>query len=102
MLRGWTEGLLTDSGVRRDVQRYVASTPKDCLIEAAQRLRDFDKPTRVVWSTDNRTMPRHHGRDLADLIPNSTLVEVGDCSVLMPLDKPHRLAAEIRTVATSI
>jgi pimeloyl-ACP methyl ester carboxylesterase len=102
VLHGWTEGLLTDSGVRRDVRRYVASTPKNCLIEVAKRLRGFDKPTKVVWSTDNRTMPRRHGQDLAALIPNSTLVEVDDCSVLMPLDQPHRLATEIRALADRI
>lgn len=102
MLHGWTEGLLTDRDVRRDVRRYVASTPKDCLVDTAVRLREFDKPTTVVWSADNRTMPRHHGRDLADLIPNATLVELDDCSVLMPLDQPHRLAAEIRTLANIV
>ena len=39
---------------------------------------------------------------MADLIPNATLVEVDDCSVLMPLDQPDRLAAIIRTLASSL
>jgi pimeloyl-ACP methyl ester carboxylesterase len=102
MIRAWTEGLLNEPGVRRDVRRYVASTPKGCLVDAAERFRTFDKPTRVVWATDDRTMPRRHGRELADLIPNATLVELDDCSVLMPLDQPRRLADEIRSLANTI
>ncbi len=102
VLRGWTEGLLREPGVRRDVRRYVATTPKNCLIDAAEGLSTFDRPTTVVWSKDDRTMPRRHGRDLADLIPGASLVEVEDCSVLMPLDQPRRLAAEIRTFAGTL
>jgi len=80
----------------------VATTPKDCLVNAAEQLREFDTPTVVVWSTDNRTMPRSHGQALADLIPGATLVELEDCSVLMPLDQPRRLAEEIRVLIDRI
>ncbi|MEZ5383620.1 MAG: alpha/beta hydrolase [Microthrixaceae bacterium] len=102
MIRSWTEGLLTNPGVRSDVRRYVATTPKDCLVKAAKQLGGFDRPTVVVWSTDNRTMPRSHGTALADLIPEATLVELDDCSVLMPLDQPRRLAEEIRALIARI
>ena len=102
IIRGWTEGLITEPGVRRDVRRYVATTPKDCLIEAAEGLRTFDKPALVIWPTDDRTMPRSHGARLADLLPQGRLVELDDCSVLMPLDQPVRLADEIRTFAAGL
>lgn len=102
MLRGWTEGLISDAGVRSDVRRYVETTPKDCLNEAADKLRTFDAPTAVVWSTDDRTMPRRHGAELAELIPDAELVEIDDCSVLMPLDQPGRLAEEIRRLAARV
>lgn len=102
IIRGWTEGLITEPGVRRDVRQYVATTPKDCLIEAAEGLRTFDKPALVIWPTDNRTMPRSHGERLADLLPQGRLVELDDCSVLMPLDQPVRLADEIRTFAAGL
>lgn len=102
MLRGWTEGLVNEPGVRRDVKRYVATTPEGCLLEAAESLRAFPHPTAIVWSTDDRTMPRRHGRALADLIPDAELVELEDCSVLMPLDRPTALAAEIRRLIERI
>jgi pimeloyl-ACP methyl ester carboxylesterase len=101
VVRGWTEGLITEPGVRRDVRKYVATTPKNCLVEAAEQLRAFDKPALVIWPTDNRTMPRSHGARLADLLPQGRLIEVDDCSVLMPLDQPIRLANEIRAFANS-
>lgn len=99
MIRLWTEGLITSPGVRRDVRRYVVETPKHCLVDAADQLHNFTKPTTVVWGTDNRTMPRAHGRALADLIPHAILVELDDCSVLMPLDQPEALTTEIRALA---
>lgn len=102
IIREWTEGLISESGVRRDVQQYVATTPAGCLTDAANRLRSFDKPSLVIWPTDDRTMPRAHGKQLADLLPHGRLVEVDDCSVLMPLDQPIRLADEIRTFAASL
>jgi pimeloyl-ACP methyl ester carboxylesterase len=102
IVRGWTEGLITEPGVRRDVRQYVATTPKDCLSEAAEGLRTFDKPALVIWPTDDRTMPRSHGARLADLLPQGRLVELDDCSVLMPLDQPVRLSDEIRTFAAGL
>lgn len=102
VIRGWTEGLISEPGVRRDVRKYVATTPKGCLVEAAEKLRGFDKPALVVWPTDDRTMPRSHGARLAELLPQGRLVEVDDCSVLMPLDQPGRLADAIRMFAASV
>lgn len=102
IIRGWTEGLITEPGVRRDVKKYVATTPNDCLVDAAEQLQRFDKPALVIWPTDDRTMPRSHGARLADLLPQGRLIEVDDCSVLMPLDQPARLADEIRAFTTSL
>lgn len=102
MIREWTEGLISEPGVRRDVRQYVATTPKDCLMDAADGLRGFDQPALVIWPTDDRTMPRSHGARLADLLPQGRLIEVDDCSVLMPLDQPMRLADEIRTFAVNL
>lgn len=102
IIRGWTEGLINEPDVRRDVRKYVATTPKDCLVEAAEQLRTFNQPAIVIWPTDDRTMPHSHGVRLADLLPQGRLIEIDDCSVLMPLDQPIRLADEIRNFATSL
>jgi pimeloyl-ACP methyl ester carboxylesterase len=37
-------------------------------------------------------MPREHGPRLAALLPDSRLVELTECSTLVPEDQPERLA----------
>jgi hypothetical protein len=44
----------------------------------------------------DRVMPPEHGRRLADLLPESRLVEVADSYTLIPLDQPARLASVVR------
>jgi pimeloyl-ACP methyl ester carboxylesterase len=50
----------------------------------------------VVWAAEDRVMPPEHGRRLADLLPDSRLVEIADSYTLVPLDQPASLAAAIR------
>lgn len=102
MIRHWTHGLLTEAGVRRDVRRYIASTPTDVLIEGAEKLRGFPKPAKVIWCADDRVMPRQHGRALAELLDDCAYSEFDDCSVLMPLDRPVDLADEIRDLVDRV
>ena len=42
-------------------------------------------------------MPPAHGRRLAELFPNSRLIEVPDSYTLIPEDQPALLAAHLRT-----
>ncbi|MGH3621551.1 MAG: alpha/beta fold hydrolase, partial [Sciscionella sp.] len=82
--------------IRRDVRRYCASANRQQMIDATARLAGFDRPALVVWASEDRVMPREHGRRLAELLPSGTLVEVADSYVLMPLDRPAELAKLIR------
>jgi pimeloyl-ACP methyl ester carboxylesterase len=66
------------------------------LLQAADRLRSFDRPALVVWAREDRVMPPEHGRRLAELLPQGQLVEVADSYTLIPLDQPARLAQIIR------
>jgi pimeloyl-ACP methyl ester carboxylesterase len=40
-------------------------------------------------------MPPEHGRRLADLLPQASLVEIADSYTLIPLDQPTTLASTI-------
>jgi pimeloyl-ACP methyl ester carboxylesterase len=94
----WFEPLLTNRDIRRDLRKY-ARTWRDgrrTLVEAADRLRSFDRPALVAWAPEDRVMRRDHGRQLADLLPQGHLVEIDDSYALMPEDQPSRLAAAIR------
>lgn len=94
---GWLEPLMAQKAVRRDLRKYVGNLDRHVLLEAAERLRGFDKPALVVWAADDRVMPVEHGRRLAELLPHGRLVLVPDSRTLIPIDQPARLADEIRS-----
>jgi len=94
----WLKPVLQQAGIRRDTVRVLRaiSAQKRLLVDAAERLRTFDRPALVVWAKRDRVMPPEHGRRLAELLPQGRLVEVPDSYTLIPLDDPVGLAAAIR------
>jgi pimeloyl-ACP methyl ester carboxylesterase len=94
----WMWPVQTQPGIRRDTVRVLRSVAANrrLLVDAAQKLADFDHPVLVVWAADDRIMPPEHGRRLAGLLPQGRLVDIPDSYALVPLDKPGKLAAAIR------
>ena len=97
----WMGPVLHQPEIRRDTVRVLRAIAADrgLLVEVAERLSAFDRPALIVWASEDRVMPPEHGRRLADLLPQSRLVEVGDSDTLIPLDRPAALAAAIRDLA---
>ncbi|MEV6792148.1 alpha/beta hydrolase [Streptomyces sp. NPDC051320] len=93
---GWLRPLLTDPAIRADFRRYTLGVRKSELLEAADGLRKFDKPALVVWATEDRMMPRAHGRRLAELLPQGRLVEIDDSRTLIAEDQPQQLTTTLR------
>ncbi len=94
----WMKPVLTHKEIRRDAVRMLRAVAADApvLLEAAQCFPRFDRPVLVVWASQDRVMPAEHGRRLAELLPQSRLVEVDDSYTLIPLDQPAALVATIR------
>ncbi|TDD89631.1 alpha/beta hydrolase [Actinomadura darangshiensis] len=94
----WLKPVLTQPDVRRDTVRVLRgiSAERKVLLDAAERLRAFDRPALVVWAERDRVMPPEHGRRLAELLPQGRLTEVPDSRTLVPLDQPLVLARAIR------
>lgn len=87
----------TSPAIRRDLASYLTSVPScPVLLEWAERSATFDRPVLVVSATEDRMMPRHHGRRLADLFPDARLVEIDDSYALIPEDQPEQLTRAIR------
>lgn len=87
--------------IRRDVAKYAGSRfTQEETVAATERLRDFDRPALVVWASEDRLMPREHGRRLAELLPQGRLTEIDDSYTLIPLDRPDALLAELRAFVT--
>jgi pimeloyl-ACP methyl ester carboxylesterase len=93
--RAWVEPLATDSGVRRDVIRFIARIDKADTIAAAPALEAFGRPALVVWTRGDSFFPLSDGRRLAaDL--SAPLQILDDTRTFIPLDQPERLAELIR------
>ena len=93
---GWIKPVLTSSAIRRDTVRMLRAIDGGAVAEASAALPSFHRPALVVWAAEDRVMPPEHGRRLADLLPDSRLVEVADSYTLVPLDQPASLAGAIR------
>jgi pimeloyl-ACP methyl ester carboxylesterase len=94
----WFGPALRQRQVRRDIKKYVLSSRQGRrdLLAATAALSRFDRPALIVWASENRMMPREHGRRLAELLPHGRLVEVPDSYTLIPEDQPAKLVAYIR------
>jgi pimeloyl-ACP methyl ester carboxylesterase len=94
----WFAPALRDRGVRRDLRKYVLSSPQGRreLESIAAALGQFDRPALVAWAAEDRLMPREHGPRLAELLPQGRLVEIADSRTLIPEDQPTVLAGQLR------
>ncbi len=94
----WMKPILEQPAIRRDTVRVLRAiaAEKRLLLDAAERLRRFDRPALIVWASEDRVMPPAHGRRLAALLPRTQLVEIADSDTLLPLDQPAPLARAIR------
>src|SRR5437763_16219910 len=80
---------------RRERTRAIRSVRTRYLLEAAERLRAFDKPALIVWPPEDPVFLFEHAKRLAELLPNATLVEVEDSWGFVSEDRPDVLAREI-------
>jgi pimeloyl-ACP methyl ester carboxylesterase len=94
----WFGPALAQREIRRDLGKYVRGSRQGRrdLLAASEALGSFAGPALVVWATEDRMMPREHGRRLTDLLPQGRLVEIPDSYTLIPEDQPAKLTAYIR------
>jgi pimeloyl-ACP methyl ester carboxylesterase len=97
VMDAWLRPAMGSSRIRRDVLTYLRATRRGEYVEAADKLRGFDRPALVVWATEDRLMKPDHGKRLAQCLPYGRLVEVADSYTLIPEDQPERCAQLIRT-----
>jgi pimeloyl-ACP methyl ester carboxylesterase len=96
LVRRWTEPVLHQRDVRRDLVAYCRTEfDRSTLIRQTEALRGFAGDALVLWSPDNKVMPPEHGHRLAELIPRARYAEVPGAYVLSMLDEPETVAREI-------
>jgi pimeloyl-ACP methyl ester carboxylesterase len=86
----------TSASARRDAVTVTASLDPALTMRAAPAIEAFDRPVTLTWGTDDKLFPLAHAHRLRDAFPNSTLIEIPDCSAFVMLDAPAVLADAIR------
>lgn len=82
---------LAAPGVLADAKRVLRSLHRRYTNEAADLLGNFDRPTLIAWSTEDRFFKREPETLLRDL-PNARLEWIDDAFSFSPEDQPERLA----------
>jgi pimeloyl-ACP methyl ester carboxylesterase len=92
VLDGWTAPLVADSAIRRDTAKVLRGISKRYTLEAAERLREFDRPVLLAWGRDDRFFSPAYAERLAAAIPGARLVWIDDARTFVSEDQPERLA----------
>ena len=88
--------VLESRAVRRDVKKVLRALDSRYTMEAAGKLKSFERPALIVWSVEDRFFPFEHAKRLARILPNSRLESVSDSYTFVPEDQPERLAALVK------
>jgi pimeloyl-ACP methyl ester carboxylesterase len=96
IMRSFTTPMRTNPGIRRDIRRMLRAVDNRYTFDAAERLREFDRPALVLWAEEDKIFPREHGRRLAELLPQGEFETVAGCRTFIPEEQPAALANRLR------
>ena len=92
LTEAWLAPARSDAAIRRDLAKVLRGVAPGQLLDAAERLRTFDRPVLVAWAADDRVFKRELGERLAQVFPQGRLELIDDTAAFVPLDRPDRLA----------
>ncbi|HEX3588899.1 MAG TPA: alpha/beta hydrolase [Pseudonocardiaceae bacterium] len=92
ILASYTAPCGDNSGVRRDLRRFIRGVHKRYTLAAARRLPDFQRPVLLVAAADEKIFPARLAERLAELLPDARRVTVADSYTFVPEDQPAELA----------
>jgi pimeloyl-ACP methyl ester carboxylesterase len=84
--------LLTDKAIRADLRRAMSGIKPEFTMEAAEKLRSFDRPALIAWGREDRFCPPEHAERLAKTIPEARLEWIEGSYTFTPEEEPERLA----------
>ena len=91
----WLGPVRSSRGVRRDLGKIFRAVDSRYTIEAAEKLKSFDKPVLLAWASEDKLFPVEYARRLASELPNATIEEIPDSYTFIAEDQPERLAEAI-------
>jgi pimeloyl-ACP methyl ester carboxylesterase len=97
--REWVEPFLSERGVRRDTAKVLRGIDPRYTLEAAEKLRSFDRPALLAWAVEDRFFKVSFAEKLADTINGARLERIEDSYTFVSEDQPERLAELIARFA---
>ena len=91
----------TNKAIRRDMEKFVRAVDKKDTLAAAERLRDFDRPTLLAWAREDKYFKVKLAQRLMERLPQGRLELIDDSWTFVPIDQPQRLAGLIRELVRS-
>ena len=84
--------VLGDRGVRADLNKMISGVDKRLTNEAADHLKEFDRPALIAWSREDRFFKPEHAERLASDLPHARLEWIEGARTFSAEDQPERLA----------
>jgi pimeloyl-ACP methyl ester carboxylesterase len=97
--REWVDPFLTNREIRRDTVKVLRGIDSRYTIEAAEKLRTFDRPALLAWAVEDRFFKIAYAERLAATISGATLERIEDSYTFVSEDQPERLAELIARFA---
>jgi len=97
--REWVDPYLSDRAIRRDTVKVLRGIDPRYTLEAAEKLREFDRPTMLAWAVEDRFFKLSYAERLAEAIPGARLERIEDSYTFVSEDQPERLASLIEEFA---
>ena len=92
LVESWLEPALGDREIARDARKLITGVHKSQTIEAAERLRDFERPVRFAWGVDDRFFRIASAERLAAMLRDARIERIEDARTFVALDQPDRVA----------
>ena len=99
LVEGWARPSLENAGVRRDCFRFLKRINKRHTLDAAEKLRSFNRPALLAWAPDDKFFKLKYAERLARDLPDARLERVEGSRTFMSEDQPERLAKLIAEFA---
>ncbi|MGH3675201.1 MAG: alpha/beta fold hydrolase [Mycobacterium sp.] len=98
LTNAWLDPCRNDSRICRDLATLLRHVAKTDLNDVSTRFPRFTKPVTLVWGQRDRCFTPSLATRMAELFPNSSLIEVPDAKTFVALDDPRPVIDAIATV----
>jgi pimeloyl-ACP methyl ester carboxylesterase len=92
LVADWLEPTLGDPAVRENARAFTAGADKRHTLDAAEKLRGFERPVRFAWAPEDRFFKLADAERLAAIVPDGRVERVSDARTFVPLDQPGPVA----------